>query len=433
MYLTAIRLLLKHSGVISLAICASYFVAGLWPFNFRPRNNVEWLRDSNGIQFKELSVGYGSSALDLSGRPGAPAEAGAMSVELWLQPDEEPSNRIGSIFSLYDGEFPENLFIAQWKSSILLRAAVWTARGARKYREADARAGLHKGVRRFVVLTSGPGGTAFYVDGDLAGAFPRLTLRPETLRGKIVLGSAPRGGRQWLGKLYGAALLGRSLAPWEISRHYALWRGGRAQDLQTEPQLAALYLFDEQNGQTVQDHSPARIPLNVPNTFHVLDHSFFVLPWNDPPHLDDVVVNILGFIPFGFFFFVYLKHSPTQRIDDPGFGHGRGRGRRRFFAALKPDHDFDTHPASAAGPSSPVSSCEIAPSRKLQPLVLILALSCLISAAIELIQAYLPTRSSSVADVICNTGGALIGVLVAASLFRKENRRKSVTGSELPG
>jgi VanZ family protein len=49
-------------------------------------------------------------------------------------------------------------------------------------------------------------------------------------------------------------------------------------------------------------------------------------------------------------------------------------------------------------------------------------LSGLISAAIELLQVYLPTRASQLTDIICNTGGSLLGVLIAAALSMIQSR-----------
>ncbi len=349
----------KLAGMISIAICAGYLLVGLWPFNFHPRNNVEWLPHSNGIHFKPLSVAYSSTALDLAG------SAGEITIELWLEPEEEPSDRIASILSLYNGNLPENILIGQWQSEVLLRTPVWNSKGARKYREVGARAGLRKGSRRFVVLTSGPGGTAFYVDGSAAAIFPRLMLRPETLRGRLVLGSAPQGGSQWVGILNGAIIFNRALLPREIVRHDALCRANHLHDLQTEPQLAALYYFDEGSGGVVEDHSRSNYPLSIPETYRVIKRTLFVSPWKEPPHVEDVVANILGFVPLGFFFFIYRMDARPIRVF-----------RNAFLTIL---------------------------------------VATIISVAIELIQAYLPTRDSSIADVICNSCGSVFGTLLAGT------------------
>jgi hypothetical protein len=347
----------KFAGLISIAICAGYLFAGLWPFNFFAHNNIKWLPGSNGIHFTWLSVAYSRTPFDMS-------SSDAITIELWLEPEDEPSHRIGSILSFYDSELPENLLIGQWKSEVLLRMLVTNAQGVRKYREVSARAALRKGSRRFVVLTSGPAGTAFYVDGSAAAIFPNLTLRSKTLQGSLVLGSAPQGGNQWRGELYGLALFSRALAPPEILHHYDLWKSNHSQDLRSERQLAALYLFDKGNGETVEDYSPSHCPLIVPQRYHLIRKTFFVLPWKEPPPLSDVLVNILGFVPFGFSFFVYRMQAK--------------------------------------------------PARSLRNALLVILVATIISVAIEFTQGFLPTRDSSVSDVVCNSGGALIGVLLTA-------------------
>ncbi len=366
-------LLRKLAAALSIVICVGYLVIGLWPFSFHPRNNVEWLPDSNGINFKRLSlfqplsIAHSRSMLDLSRHAANPAGPGEISIELWIEPEEEPWHKIGIIFSLYDGRLPQNLLIGQYKSEILLRARLQNAQDPGRYRDVGAPASLRKGSKRFVVLTSGPGGTVFYLDGSATAIFPKLTLCPETLRGRVVLGDSPQGGSNWVGKLHGLAIFNQALIPQEIDRHYALWKANRFQDLQTEPQLAALYSFDERSGESAGDRSNTHCALSIPKTYQVSQRTYFVMPWKEPPELNDIAVNVLGFIPFGFFFFVYRMQAKPARTFPNAF------------------------------------------------LTIIVATG--ISVTIELIQAFLPTRDSSVTDVLCNSFGSLIGLLAAATIL----------------
>ena len=357
----------KVTLAICIAICAGYFVVGLWPFEFHPRNNLGWRPGAKGTFFGWPSIIYSESRFDL-GRGSAPAaEAGTVTIELYVESEHKPGREVDSILTLYDGELPENLLIAQWKFDLLLRTPARDVRGRRTFREVGVEAGLRSGTRRFLGITSGAAGTDFYVDGVLAKAFPKLTLRPETLRGRLILGDAPQGNRRWAGKLFGVAIFNRTLAASEISRHHQLWTGGRLQQLPSEPGLSALYFLGERSGRTVPDRSPSRNPLLIPESYEVLRKTVLVTPWEDPhPYFsdtEDVLINLLGFIPFGFFYFVYR----TQ---------------------VRPGHPF----RSAA---------------------LTVTVSGIISLAIELIQVYLPTRSSSLTDLMCNIGGSGIGVIVA--------------------
>ncbi len=357
---------------ICIAICAGYIFFGLWPFAFRPRNNLGWRPGAKGVFFGWPSIIYSEGWFDL----GHAANAGALTIELYMATQHKLGGEVGSILTLYDGDLPENLLVAQWKSDLLLRTFSRDGQGRRTAREVGLDAGLYPGARRCLGIASGAAGTDFYMDGVLAKSFPRLTFRPEALRGRLVLGDAPQGNRRWAGKLFCIAMFSRTLSAGEIARHSGFWTSGSLQQLRSESGLVALYYMDERNGPTIPDRSPSRIPLLIPESYQVLRKTVLVTPWEDPhPYFSDagdVVINILGFVPFGFFCFIYR----TQ---------------------VRPGHPL----RRAAGT---------------------VAVSGIISLAIELVQVYLPTRSSSLTDLICNIGGSVIGVILgflALSLFRR--------------
>jgi hypothetical protein len=339
---------------VLLALCAGYLLFGLWPFDFFPRNRAVMLADGSGLSFQPLSVACSSRPLDLSGMSG-------ITIELSLQ--TEPGASVDSILSLYDGRLPENLLIAQWKSSLLLRTRVPAAAGRRGYREVGINAALNRGASRQVAVSSGAAGTDFYLDGIMIDRNPRLVLRPETLRGSLILGDSPAGRQGWKGNLSGLAIYGRSLSPAEIARDADLWRRRNLGDLERGAGLAALYFFNEAGAGVVADHSPGRNPLELPAAYRVL-HKTVLIPLNqDAPRASDITVNILGFVPFGFFLFLYLDR-------------------------IRPDGRIGNFLLTAAG-------------------------AAYLSAVIELVQIYLPTRSSQIADIVCNAGGAILGMLAA--------------------
>ncbi len=352
---------------ICTAILLSYCIVGFWPFNFLPRNHLGWLSGEPGLYFRRQSVAWSERAATLTGPSLQSTQAGTSTIELWLRPALEPTSNILPILTLYDGTLPENLLIAQWKSEILLRTPAWGARGERKYREVGLESALSRGTRRFIVITTGSSGTAFYVDGRLAKAYSKLILRRDSLQGRLLLGSQAQGHSGWQGKLYGLAVFKVPLSPATITRHLGLWVTNSAQALSSEPDLAALYLFDEGGGSVICDHSSSGLNLVIPQPYEVLRKVILLPPWNDSgrifSHLEDIVVNVLGFLPFGFFYFL------LRDLTNPG--------------------------------------------HRLRGAVLAVATSGGISAAIELVQVYLPTRSSSMTDLICNILGALLGVACA--------------------
>jgi glycopeptide antibiotics resistance protein len=110
----------------------------------------------------------------------------------------------------------------------------------------------------------------------------------------------------------------------------------------------------------------------IPVFYHALQKAVLVPPWKDSRPVRDIAINLFGFIPFGFFYFMY-------------------RMKKNAGAILR----------NAAAT---------------------VILSGLISAAIELLQVYLPTRASQLTDIMCNTAGSLLGVLIAAALSLIQSR-----------
>jgi len=364
-------LMLRHSGKCCIAICIGYVFAGFMPFDFAPRNRVAWPANHQGIQFEPLSQIYSQNSLELKGSAGAPGQPGSITIELWLKSMAIANENTHTILSLYDGVMPANLIVAQWQSSLLIRTPLRDAAAPQRYREAGIDAALPVGKPRFIAITSGPKGTSFYLDGSLADSYTRVHLRADTLRGRLILGNSPDGSTPWRGTVMGLAMYKAPLAAADIQRHFQMWCAQRGREISSEAAVTALYLFDEGAAGTIQDNSGMHNTLAVPARFFTLRKTILISPWADRPttlsDVRDIVNNILGFAPFGFFYFAYLN------------------GRR--------------------------------PDCRLRNLIWTLLLSGAMSTTIELIQAFLPTRSSSCLDIISNITGALGGVILTAALL----------------
>ena len=364
-------------GLICLVITAGILVAGLWPFNFRPENKVKWLHDQNGVEFYGLSIIYSTillfqhsnfpleSATTIPSFQSSTIPVRSFSIELCLQSSTETSSYIGHIFSFLDDHGSEIFFIGQWRSHLLLGKGI---HGKSTYREIGIRDILRKGERRFVTITSGADGTNIYVDGILLKSSPKFHLfsTNEKPSGRILLGNSPKGSENWTGNLLSLAIYDHVLTGEEVSRH-SQSEGSK------EEGLIARYFFDENSG-TVAHDSLGNHHLTIPPRFKVLKKTILVPPWKDfsftRSYLLDIVTNILGFIPFGFFFSAYLRMRK--------------------------------------------------PRSNLQLLLISILFAGCMSLSIELIQVYLPTRNSQLTDVITNIFGTGIGV----GIFFKIARRK---------
>ena len=208
-----------------------------------------------------------------------------------------------------------------------------------------------------------------YLDGLYKKTFPRFALLSgeKEHSGLLVLGNSPDGHNAWYGDLLSFTVYDRVLENEEISLHYKnLFRLGDVIALQyMDPVI--YYRFAEREGTISRNQGDSRYNLQIPKIFHVLQKKFLVYPRDNfrfnLSFFKDVAINILGFIPFGYFFFALRgeKYMP------PGM------------------------------PSY----------------VVVLLMGCVISLTIELLQAYLPLRDSSLTDMICNIIGTALGITLS--------------------
>jgi VanZ family protein len=140
--------------------------------------------------------------------------------------------------------------------------------------------------------------------------------------------------------------------------------GSERPDVSALDGATALYLFKEDAGNTVHNQVDSTTGLVIPERFFVLHEPFLERPWNEYHpgwnYWKDIGVNIGGFIPFGFLFYAYFLL--VHRIE---------------------------HPAAVT------VACGFA-----------------VSLTIEVLQAFLPTRNSGMTDLITNSIGTAIGVIV---------------------
>jgi hypothetical protein len=342
---------------------------GLWPFNFLPPNRVGWLKDRAGLSFQPNGIAYEPEPTDWSigGLPGQPA---AFTLELWLEPGRVPPTDLFHILTIDDGGFPSGIFLFQWKTELLLRVRDRARHGG--FREVGPRGVLVEHTPCFITVTVAPSGTTFYSNGSRLSHYPTFTVPNSRLTGRLVLGNAAEGKHPWLGNLYGLAIFNRALDASEIAQHYALWTNHQAENLATESGLAGLYRFDEGNGQWVNDLSTNRHRLLIPERYGVLRKRVLELDAIKMSDLDDIAINILGFMPFGFIVYTY------RRLAKPD-----GRAWNVVWA---------------------------------------ICVGAAISLAIELTQAWLPTRTSSINDIFSNTLGTFLGALVARKMQSRITR-----------
>lgn len=349
--------LLPH---LTLLVTLAILVCTLWPFDAFPPNRVSWLEQSNGIRFRQRGVVL-SQPLPIS----APSGATPCTLELWLVPAQ--TNSVFTILNIYDPANPYRFLIRQYLVGLIVSHVVAVPRRKSVWQKIDVDTGLQEKRATFLTITSGPKGTAVYFDGSLKNKYPHFQIAYEDLSGQIVLGSSTVRPYAWPGDVHGLALYSRELTPEEVAYSYRQWTETSRQHQLPATDAIFKYFFTERAGNIVHDWGPNHKDLFIPKTYEVPHHSFLTLPWQefDPTwdYVWDVLRNIAGFMPFGFLMCALLLNT-----------HRYGRA-----------------------------------------IVYTTVLGALLSFSIEVLQAYIPQRTSGITDILTNTLGTTLGALLVRS------------------
>jgi hypothetical protein len=346
------------------------FTTTLYPFDFFPVNGVQWLSNEPGLYFSGHGIAYTDRA-----KPVCISEA--VSVVLRLK-ERRGSKNWGprEIFSFYDGSASPSLLVGQWAGHIFLYSRFEKNEGDKWYRLFRSKYRFSRWKPHLVTVTFGGGVKAIYMNGELKDQRKTETHDAANIEfcGRLLLANSPMGRNGWWGEAKGLAIYNRVLSPEEIIKHNneVLQNGMRG--LAKTPGCLALYPFDEGEGITAQSivgesrrfSLPAnRTPIIPATLFNLIHENMRIesLPFAD------FLMNIFFFIPYGM-----LLSAIILRKYSIG-----------YFVTF---------------------------------LIVTLAGSFL-SFTIEFLQLFLPSRGSGFSDVLSNTVGSGLGVLVAYSLKPK--------------
>ena len=289
----------------------------------------------------------------------APADA-PCSLEIWFEPDLTAAS--GALFAFYAPGNPRQFSLRQSITDLALQSDIRDGR----YRTLTTRLYVDDIFRRgkplFVTVTSKGGQTSVYIDGALARTAPKFPLSSQDFDGELVIANSPRAGNSWSGVLRGLAFYDQEISPAQVLHHYETWREKGRPDVSQNERAVALYLFDERAGRVIHNQVPSGSDLYIPDRYLVLDQTLLCPFWVEfrPSwgYWVDVAINIVGFVPFGFFFYAYFSLA--------------GRIKRPALVAI--------------------------------------FLGFTLSLTIESLQSFLPTRDSGTTDIITNTLGTCLGV-----------------------
>lgn len=355
---TAFRKLIETLCVCILGII---LVAGLWPFR-APRNRAKWVENKDGIQFIPNSGVRSAAAF----HPQSPEVNTSESIEIWLVPSS--AHDTNTILSFDGSDHPGAPFLLrQYKDELIVRQPYIDGQGVPQAKWLAVGNAVSGGNPVFVTVTMGARDTSIYLDGVLSESFTKRGKSTNNLTGRLVVGDGPQGRGGWTGQVRGLAMYGSQLTPSEVAEHYARWTKSLQPISRVGENPIALYLFNEHKGDLVLNQLDPTKNLVIPERYFALHPAFLSSVMSDYQptweYWQDIGVNIAGFVPYGF-----------------------------FFALLWSELHVIKHPS-----------------------VTTVFVGLLISLTIEVLQVFLPTRSSGSTDLITNTLGGAIGVVIYRS------------------
>jgi len=339
---------------LGLVTLCGILIAGLRPFH-SPKNQVNWLEKENGLSF-----GRHGTVLSSGGFTTASGNAVSCSIEVWLEPAD--TWKSGTLIALYNPKALRHFSLQQRYTDLALERDNVALNRPGQNAEMIV-VDVFRKRQAFVTVTSNGQDTEVYIDGHLASRSLGFGLSMEDLSDELIIANSPLRSNSWSGQLRGLALYGSELDSAKVAQHFKEWTHQGKPALTEHENPIALYLFDERKGTVVHNQVRSGVDLTIPERYLVEDHIFLEPPWEEvhtQGYLKSIAINIAGFVPLGFFFYAYF--SSAQRM--------RGAA------------------------------------------VATVLLGSIVSFTIEVIQAYLPTRYSGITDIITNTLGTCIGVVL---------------------
>lgn len=349
--------------ILSCYICL-LFVVGLWPMNFRQHNKAV-LDQQNGLTVIPPATVYSQHD------PQKLLNMKQFTILIDMVSDFPPSKGFGSIV-LYGLDYHHmNFMIGQWRSGIELRIESDGHARTISFGKKDV---FRQGQQSLFAIVYDLNKFELYNNGEKIATrrVGPLTFARWNRSYPLVIGSDAKGHSIWKGTIRSIAIFDRVLPEREIQNMHVSIK---------DSSPLVCYSFASNNGTMIQDWGTGKpAQLVIPDRFIPYQRAVLELPlskWNKFPHdLLDMTINLFGFIPLGFFLSMYLTHKNMPF-------------RRYLLASI--------------------------------------VVGFAISFAIEISQAFLSSRSSSMLDLFNNTLGSAVGACL--HYFRsmihstRENRR----------
>ena len=198
------------------------------------------------------------------------------------------------------------------------------------------------------------------------------------------MGNSVYGSNPWVGEIYGLALYDHVLSTEEVAENYHRWQSSNSLKYARQGKPTLLYLFDKIDAGKIYDYSGNKNNFELPDRVTILKRRILLshlgLSVYSIIFTEDTVINIVGFLPFGFFLYIILlKLNATKKI-------------------LK--------------------------------FILVILIGFLLSFSIEIYQSLLPSRHSTILDLELNTFGTMFGALICFLYLTRISKNRSLKYSD---
>lgn len=351
--------LLWTLGLIATLAAMAYFAFS--PFHFHPKNDVSWIIGRPGLRFGDNGLVYARIPADGWEHTGS---AGC-TLQLWLRPAMDSDNN--TVVGFYREDRPTQLRIGQDGDSLLvLNSKSQGMQWATSASSVEIEHFFDHRQEYFLTVRSGPSGTSVFRDGVQLKTWDERVFGREQCQGLLTIGNSAVMYDTWQGDLFGMGVFAGESSEPEIKAVVDDWKKGEIRQIAAVPDAVAVYSFQEGAGNIIRNEvrTQSTSNLEVPPYFSILRKEKLETPWNEfrfaAWYLRDLLVNIIGFVPFGFLLCGHLTW--IWRIK-------RGVLWTTVFGLL-------------------------------------------LSLGIEIIQIYIPQRTSGMTDILMNVFGAFLGALL---------------------
>jgi hypothetical protein len=364
---------LKWLVILAVGVLTGILIFGLNPKGYKFSNEVSWITDQPGIRFGKYGIAYTNSFSNMIGENAS--KPNSFSIELALKPANYHEKGTNFVLVLHNGKDRSQLLMWQYHSWIILMNGD-DYDNKRRTKRIVVNIASQSATIRFVTVTAGKTGTEVYLDGRFVSRKKDLILKiPDSGKTRLLVGNSIYGKQSWQGDVYGLAFYGYVLTAQDIKRHFNRWSQDRSFSFANKDKPTALYYFDEKAGGIAFDHADGKHHLEIPARMKIFKKKILSSEWSgfkfNRSAYEDNLLNLIGFIPFGFILAATLI---------------------KLGGTLEKHYLFIT-----------VSFCFT------------------VSLIIEILQAWLPSRISSMPDLIFNTLGALIGTLILKFFILSSN------------